>query len=883
MLTRDAYDPPIPMSLPAAEALDTLEDYEDLTAWINDTLTVSDSEQGGERLSDLDQQITQLIASLDIACEDTSSQLERTIDDVSRGIPRLSYDLHFIKDSAMSLQGSLATVHARSRAAVPGTTASALEQLRRLDTMKRHMEAAREVLREAESWSTLELEVTSLLTERKYAKAASRLSEANKSMVVFQNTPEYDPRRTLLVNLQNQLEASLSSALVAAINEQNLETCRGYFLIFSNIQRESEFRNYYYGSRRAPLISMWNEADLSDTAPDGTISSGQTFAEFLPKFYASMLALLDQERNSIPSIFPDPASTLSAFISSILSALQPIFSQRLASLSSHYGDVALKELIAIFRVTEDFAVGVAKLMEKIHYSAVPPTPLDSPDPPAAPSSPSHTRRRSMRMSISFRSGASRSTSGGQKVLSFADGLDWDQELFHPFLEFQVDYVSLEQRLLDNNLREIVSNDTRLKAPGSDQARVFRERAVDVFGAAEESLTRYTAFTYGYGSVALLQALDSFLKTFIDMWTADVSFASSAPNSTLRDAAEDLSGLDYTSQDWSNIQTTLHLLSSARSVFERMTSFEVKLRSDLAQTSSKFRLHRGDPNNFPIANCRGAAQILEQSPLNSAELQSLLDRVDVEPSHGRETFSRPQGSNSSLSEPLLTDARLAIFDFAKACQLSLQSTILSPLRQHLGSYASYPIWTATAEESRTTTFNDLQVPTFSLSPSDIIQRVTEGLLNLPRLFEVYADDDAFSFSLHTLPHADPELLKSTPEAPVPDIPTHSRRHSITKVAILDPETVSTAWLSSLGQSLLVYLTKEVLPHINKLNARGAAQLASDLGYLSNVIRVINVESEELDQWKEYVELNDDAGKAKSNAKPTGEDGILDHVARMRGWR
>ncbi|GAW04279.1 component of oligomeric golgi complex 7 [Lentinula edodes] len=357
------------MSFPAtAEAIDSLEEYEDIIAWINDTLTASSSEQDLESLINLDQQITQLIASLDIACEDTSSQLERTIDDVSRGIPRLTYDLHFIKDNALSLQNSLANVHSSSRAAIPDTTASALEQLKRLDTMKGHMEAAREVLREAESWSTLELEVTSMLTEHNYAKAASRLSEANKSMVVFQNTPEYDPRRTLLVNLQNQLEASLSSALVAAINEQNLETCRSYFDIFNNIQREVEFRNYYYGSRRAPLTATWSDAELLDAAPEGKIVSGQTFSEFLSKFYASMLALLNQECGSIPAIFPDPAHTLSAFISSILSSLQPTFSQRLSSLSSYYSDLALKELIAVYRVTEEFAVGVVKLMEKIQYS-----------------------------------------------------------------------------------------------------------------------------------------------------------------------------------------------------------------------------------------------------------------------------------------------------------------------------------------------------------------------------------------------------------------------------------------------------------------------------------------------------------------------------------
>ncbi|KAJ3936536.1 MAG: Golgi complex component 7-domain-containing protein [Lentinula lateritia] len=872
------------MSFPATtEAIDSLEEYEDIIAWINDTLTASSSEQDLESLINLDQQITQLIASLDIACEDTSSQLERTIDDVSRGIPRLTYDLHFIQDNALSLQTSLATVHSSSRAAIPDTTASALEQLKRLDTIKGHMEAAREVLREAESWSTLELEVTSMLTEHNYAKAASRLSEANKSMVVFQNTPEYDPRRMLLVNLQNQLEASLSSALVAAINEQNLETCRNYFNIFNNIQREVEFRNYYYGSRRAPLAATWHDAELLDAAPQGKIVSGQTFSEFLSKFYASMLALLNQECGSIPAIFPDPAHTLSAFISSILSSLQPTFSQRLSSLSSYYADSALKELITVYRVTEEFAVGVVKLMQKIQYSAVPPVKTSSSD-PATPTHPSHSRKRSMRMSISFRSGTNMTNSGGQKISSLVDGLDWDQELFHPFLEFQVDYGSLERRFLDHALRDILSNDTRQKASGSDQARIFRERAVDIFSIAEESLARCSAFTHGYGSVSLLQALDGFLKSFVDMWTADVSFAFPGPHSTLQEAgSEDLSGLDYTSQDWQNIQTMLHLLGSARSVYERMNSFEVKLRANLANTASKFRLHRGDPTSFPIADTKGAEQIFEQSSLNSADLHALLDKIDVDPSHIRDNFSRQQGTASStLGEPLLTDARSAMFEFAKTCQISLQDTILSPLRQQLASYALSSIWVITTEESRNTTFNDLQVPTFSLSPSEIFQRVTEGLLNLPRLFEVYADDDALSFSLQTLPYADPELLKNLPAASLPDIPSHSRRHSVTKPVTLDPEMVSTAWLSSLGQSLLAHLTTEVLPRINKLTSAGAAQLASDLGYLSNVIRVINVESEELEQWKEYVELNDDAGKAKVDTK-NDEDRVLNHVARMRGWR
>ncbi|KAJ7594282.1 oligomeric Golgi complex subunit 7 [Mycena floridula] len=875
------------MVLPAAEViLDSLEEYSDIVSWINDTLSPPDDSESS--LSELDQHITQLIATLDIACEDTSSKLEHIIDDVSRGVPRLTYDLHFMKDGAISLQNSLANVQEHASSAIPAATNAALEQLRVLDSMKTHMEAAREVLREAESWSTLELEVTSLLSEKSYAKAAARLSEASRSMVVFQNTPEYDPRRALMVNLQNQLEASLSSALVAAINAQNLKECRDYFSIFSNIQRESEFRSYYYGSRRTALVAMWQQTRLSDCDPGS--DSTQTFVDFLPKFYSEFLSLLNLEKTFIPAIFPDPAPTLSGLITSVLSSLQPTFSQRLSSLLNNYGDSSLKELIHVFRSTEEFAVAAQKVMEKIKYStnfAAPSTEEIDSEPAQKPS---HNRRRSMRMSMSFRSGMQKTSTGGLgggKSASL-DGIDWDQEVFQPFLDFQIDYGSLERRLLESSLREIISSESE-NVPDQDQARLLRERAIDIFGAGEDSVSRCVTFTYGFAAVGLVQALDGFIKSFIDLWTADVRMVLSSASGDQNPASEDdLSGLDYTSQDWSQFQQSIHLLASARSIYERMSLFEAKLVSNLSQVASKFRMAQGDPINFSIAPLRGEAQLLEQSTLYSAELHALLERVDSDLVNSRDSLpptpllrhshSQPQVNQS---DPVLVEARGAIFSFAKACQTSLQTTILSPLRNHLTLYSSSTLWTTPGDPKakHTVTSSDLQVPSFSISPSDIVQRIAEGLLNLPRLFEVYADDDALSFSMHTLPYVDAETLKALSEQ-LPAETSHSRRPSMsTKSATIDHELVSSAWLSSLGHSLLAHLTSQVLPSISVLTPAGAAQLASDLGYLSNIVRALNVESEDLETWREYVDVD------KENATKRAADSvdtIFQHVARMRGW-
>ncbi|OAX40757.1 hypothetical protein K503DRAFT_582785 [Rhizopogon vinicolor AM-OR11-026] len=62
---------------------------------------------------------------------------------------------------------------------------------------------------------------------------------------------------------------------------------------------------------------------------------------------------------------------------------------------------------------------------------------------------------------------------------------------------------------------------------------------------------------------------------------------------------------------------------------------------------------------------------------------------------------------------------------------------------------------------------------------------------------------------------------------------------------------------------------------------AAQLSSDLGYLSNIVRALNVEYEELDRWKEYVGMNDEEGRRVIGGKSHG-DQVLVLAAKMRGW-
>lgn len=867
--------------------VETLEEYDDVVAWANEALTMNHSEEPDSilELIDLDHQISQLLSIVDISSEDTFKQVERIIDDVSRGIPRLAYDLHFMKDGASTLQSALISLLQRSRDAAPKESSAALDTLRHLDTIKGRMEAAREVLREAESWSTLEHEVTSLIAEKSYTKAAERLSEANKGMVVFQNTAEYDPRRTLLVNLQNQLEAALSTALLSAINAQDSSSCKAYFSIFSIIERESEFRNYYYASRRSSVVSLWQNAILSDCGHKG--NEDTSFINFLPRFFSSFLSLLNSEKSSICAIFPDPALTLSQFISSILSSLQPTMAQRLALFSAHYGDSILPHLISLLRATEIFATGVDKIIEKVKLGA---SPILSTVSSSSDKAQSH-RRRSTRMSISIRPGQYRASSSDMGVVKLIDSLEileWDQELFQPFLDFQVDYGSLERRYLEQSLYAIITNDSRDAIQTADRPRLFRERAVDIFGVAERSMDRCKMFTHGYGAVGLLHALDAFFQSFIDMWTADLE-SEIHPSALIQNPASgtELSDLDYTAQDWSDIQLSLHLLASAKSSYDRLSSFETKVRTSIGQVAAHFRLATNDPSNFLIAATKGESQLLEQSSLNSAELQALLLSTENESTIRDPPYSaslRHQPPTTIPAESLLINARKSLSNFARTCQSSMTNTILSPLRKHLIGYASSPAWRSTTDLNVAVSSIDLKVPSFSLSPTETMQRVAEGLLNLPRIFEVYADDDALAFSLDTLPYAEHTMLRVTSEQMQEVIQASNWRGTMynSKPAVADAETVTSAWLISLGHILLDHLTSDILPAIPTLTAPGAAQLFSDLDYLSNIVRALNVEHVLLEKWKTYVGI-DDGSKLITEDGPVSLDTILDTVSKQRGWR
>ena len=813
-------------------------------------------------LLELDVKLARLLGVLEHACQDTAASVERSIEEVARTVPRLTFDLQLMRENVVLLRFTLESIRKRSQEATSSSaeTSSVMRRLKVLDTIKTRMEEARDVLREAEAWSSLESEVTALVQEHSYAKAAERLAEANKSMVVFQNSPEYEQRRSLMLSLQNGLEAGLSASLVSAINKRDMDSCKTYYAIFGQIQRETEFRHYYFGSRRAGLVKDWQEARLADcqaaggSGGDGASGSSsapsdkkplQPFSSYIPTFYKSLSTLIKDERSYIPSIFPDPLDTLSMFLQTTLDALQPTFPQRISDLSTAHGPRLLLELIRIYQATEDFAMTVDRSFSQLQATLSPPVSartagLPSPAPstpgPASGSavSPGGTpgpavvsgagtpqasalkrvqqqqqRRQSkaMSMSISRRQSRPSVSAGipeeGRRASTGPDGLPaeplraWETTLFEPFLDWQAEYSELESRLLKAELGKVTqgqdamaflltsvtANDEHMGSNGTggrgggdeeyedDEARTGRSRAQGaakilldqtsaVFALAEEALGRCMALTHGYGASGYVEAVDDTFRTFLlkerdTLLRAKETRTRNRRRTHMSDA--DMT-VEYSSDDWSTVQLALRLLEACRTIYSKIAGLEAKICSRLVDVARLVtRDARVDPMNQVVAGVpRGALALLWQSTLNSAALTSLLESIQERA--GPASVLHPDSSKPQPL-PLLHNARAAGLDLTRASQLFLHDTTIAPLRALLDSYSTLAAWSQTSDARQDSRGAfDLHIPTFSLSPSETITKVGEGLFNLPGMFEAYADDDALGFSLETLPELDAETIR-----------------------------------------------------------------------------------------------------------------------------
>ncbi|GAA5967084.1 hypothetical protein JCM21900_001665 [Sporobolomyces salmonicolor] len=143
----------------------------------------------------------------------------------------------------------------------------------------------------------------------------------------------------------------------------------------------------------------------------------------------------------------------------------------------------------------------------------------------------------------------------------------------------------------------------------------------------------------------------------------------------------------------------------------------------------------------------------------------------------------------------------------------------------------------------------------------MSRVGEGLFNLPRMSAIYADDDALAFSIETLPSPPGTALSSNSSMNRPHCGSSFSLSSAPPLTPLSAETGIATWLPSLMLTTPPHLTSVILPAIARFSKHGARPLVSDLDYISNVARALDVESPDvLEARRDAVAMEDKTARA-----------------------
>ncbi|GAA5935970.1 hypothetical protein JCM1841_006586 [Sporobolomyces salmonicolor] len=203
----------------------------------------------------------------------------------------------------------------------------------------------------------------------------------------------------------------------------------------------------------------------------------------------------------------------------------------------------------------------------------------------------------------------------------------------------------------------------------------------------------------------------------------------------------LEGLEYSTEDWSTFQFGVKLLDTCRAMSQRLASFEAKFKARMTVLAHSIREAREHPTMYTTPGTTKGEVLLLRQPDPQFGRAGVAARPAREAARERRAWDAPRSA--------CTDS------------LPLAARALGSRRLHSHDPAFSP-----RDAPRASPLPFERIPTSSLSPTKTISRVGEGLFNLPRLFAIYADDDALAFSIETLPFVHLESLRALQHPSLP---------------------------------------------------------------------------------------------------------------------
>ncbi|KAF9943094.1 hypothetical protein BGZ67_006462 [Mortierella alpina] len=481
----------------------------------------------------LTQHATNHLTKLHILASQTSAALSSTTQDVVKLLPRLTHELDQLRQETKALQEGIRLVRSDFNTVDSSDTVQALDRLKYLDLVKTRMEATHSALREAENWRNLEAEANDIFAKGDFTRAATRLSEAERSLVVYKNTKVEGDRMALLLVLKDQLEQQVMGRVKEALEQKDTAACQTLINVFNLIGRQEKFQEYYISQRRAPLVEHWRrltqamhmEVGPGSTAIRSSSDDSKDFFNVLQTFYKDASSMLHDEFAWITSIFVDPSATIHSLVHDIFTCIDPNMQATLQHVAKIHGDEGtLPILISAFTATESFGTRMERIVSQ----------------PLVGNQREHTGNRPRAGTLvhdsNVREGKGQAahtlkSSFGPEALeigSIQDPHEWAYVLYEPFMAYQRDYGKLEGA----HLRALLSKSVPSMAPYPDNTTRSRELAKNssslvkimtntnslAFNLAEGAIARCMRLTHGFGAPGLLDGLNAFFKDIMDRYS-----------------------------------------------------------------------------------------------------------------------------------------------------------------------------------------------------------------------------------------------------------------------------------------------------------------------------------------------------------------------------
>ncbi|KAL7183996.1 hypothetical protein ACSBR2_026213 [Camellia fascicularis] len=744
----------------------------DAKKWINSAC------QSRHPQDPLEKHLVDLEMKLQMTSEEIASSLEDQSSAALLRVPRATRDVIRLRDDALSLRNSVASILLKLKKA-EGSSAESIATLAKVDTVKRRMEAAYETLQDAAGLTQLSSTVEDVFASGDLPRAAETLANMRHCLSAVGEVAEFANIRKQLEVLEDRLDTMVQPRLTDALSNRKVDVARDLRGILIRIGRFKSLEQHYTKVHLKPIKQLWEDFDSQNQTNKLANEKSElerianshdfrpslptvAFSSWLPSFYDELLLYLEQEWKWCMTAFPDDYKTLVPKL--LVEAMTTVGANFVSRINLATGEV-VPETKALAKGT--FARNIQHLFSESDLQVL---------------------------------------------------LDTLKAVYLPYESFKQKYGQMERSILSAGIAGLDLRGAVARGVGaqgvelSETVRRMEESIPQVIVLLEASVERCISFTGGSEADELMLALDDIMLQYIStlqetlkslraVCGVDIDGVGSKKEIGLdkKEGAHSSRKSDLISneEEWSIVQGALQILTVTDCLTSRSSVFEASLRATLARLSTSLSIavfgSSLDQNPSHDAGDDGSGEL---SLAGRAALDVASVRLLDIPEKARKLFNLLEQSKDPRFHALpLASQRVAAF--ADTVNELVYDVLISKVRQRLSDVSRLPIWSSIEEPSA------FHLPSFSAYPQSYVTSVGEYLLTLPQQLEPLAEG-------------------------ISDGDANTD----------DAQFFATEWMFKVAEGATA-LYMEQLRGIHFINDRGAQQLSVDIEYLSNVLSALSM--------------------------------------------